>query len=372
MSKKKRICFIVPVHFSGAMGGAEYQVKCILDELIKQKSFEIFYLTCLYDPLFHSDDYKIVQISNPLGIVQRYGKFFDCFKLIKLLKHIKPDVIYQRTSSAYTGAVAHYAKTHSCKTILHLAHDLDVLPFNETLTLRSMIRFIDKKFFEFGIKHTHEIIAQTNQQAKYLKQHYSITASRRIQNFHPLPKEKIKKEASKTTIVWVANFKPIKQPEKFIQLANDLYKKNKNVECIMVGRPLSSGHPWQKALDQKIAKLPNLVHLKSLPIQEVNLLLAKANIFVNTSSYEGFANTFIQAWMRSVPVISLNVNPDNIFDRHKIGFYAGSYTKMLEKVNTLIEDKNLCELMGKKAKMYAFQNHSMNNISNVLSTLKAS
>ncbi len=48
--------------------------------------------------------------------------------------------------------------------------------------------------------------------------------------------------------------------------------------------------------------------------QEVNAELANAHVLVNTSLYEGFPNTFIQAWMRRTVVVSLNVNPDGIFD----------------------------------------------------------
>ena len=45
---------------------------------------------------------------------------------------------------------------------------------------------------------------------------------------------------------------------------------------------------------------------------EVNALLEHTDLLVNTSDYEGFSNTFIQAWMRRVPVVSLRVDPDRL------------------------------------------------------------
>ena len=43
----------------------------------------------------------------------------------------------------------------------------------------------------------------------------------------------------------------------------------------------------------------------------------KSKILINTSSFEGFPNTFVQAWANGVPVISLKVDPDNIIKKKK-------------------------------------------------------
>jgi glycosyltransferase involved in cell wall biosynthesis len=78
-----------------------------------------------------------------------------------------------------------------------------------------------------------------------------------------------------------------------------------------------------------IRATPNLEYLGEKSQDEVNELLARAHIYVNTSLFEGFANTFIQAWMRDVAVVSLHVNPDGVFDREGVGIHAGSEDELM-------------------------------------------
>ena len=75
----------------------------------------------------------------------------------------------------------------------------------------------------------------------------------------------------------------------------------------MIGRP---GEPARYgALHQQMKLLPNLDYLGEQPIERVNSEIAASDVLV-TTSYEGFPNTFIQAWLRGVPVVSNGVDPD--------------------------------------------------------------
>jgi hypothetical protein len=66
------------------------------------------------------------------------------------------------------------------------------------------------------------------------------------------------------------------------------------------------------SLLSQIRRMENLDLLGEVPLEEVNAQLAAGHLFVNTSKTEGFPNTFIQAWMRRVPTLSLDVDPDGI------------------------------------------------------------
>jgi glycosyltransferase involved in cell wall biosynthesis len=359
---------VIPAHWSAMMGGSEYQAICLIDKLVSNEQFEIYYLTRRYDSHFHQEGYRIIKIADAKGI-RRYGFFFDVFRLLKLLHQIQPDVIYQRVGCAYTGIAAYYARRNNCKMVWHVANDNDVLPFQKTNSLKNAHHYTEKKILEYGIRSSHQIIVQTNQQAEYLKRYYGKTPTEIICNFHPMPRENIKK-TNPIKVVWISNLKPLKQPEYFIKLARELRDIGQKVQCIMIGAPAHWARNWQRSLENEIDEIDNLTYLEERPLEEVNSILAKAHVFINTSLYEGFPNTFIQAWMRKVPVVSLCVNPDGVLDQNKMGFCSGTYEKMLEKVVELIKNPALRDEMGERAQAYAFEKHSEKNIAGLVQLLK--
>jgi len=358
---------IIGSHFSAVVGGAQYQAKCIVDELTKSEDYEIFYLTREVNQQFHPEGYQIIKIAEPVGL-RRHAFFFDTRQLLKLLKQIKPDVIYQRGLKSYTGIAAYYANRNNCKMIFHAAHDYDLQ--HKKLDWRSLkklpLQFVESSIAVYGLKKVEHIVVQTKQQADLLYSNYMRKADAIIPNFHPLPRVNLNK-AAQTKVVWVANFKPVKQPEVFVQLAEDL-QGVKGVEFIMAGRP---GDPIQyAALHKKISLLDNLSYLGEQPIEKVNELLATAHIFVNTSIAEGFPNTFIQAWMRKVPVVSLTFNADGVLNKNNVGYCGETYVGLKVAVTKLIEDEKLRCDMGERAQAYAYNFYSPKNVEKLISVIE--
>ena len=85
-----------------------------------------------------------------------------------------------------------------------------------------------------GFKHTNTIIAQTKYQADLLNENYHRAAIV-IPNAHPVPPCYFNKSSKHITILWVANWKPVKQPEIFVKLARKLAGR-KNLRFVMLGR----------------------------------------------------------------------------------------------------------------------------------------
>jgi glycosyltransferase involved in cell wall biosynthesis len=360
-NQQKTVCIVMGSHWSAVMGGAQYQAKCILDQLKKTKEYHITYLARILNKEYKADGYDIVQIAENKGI-RKYGYIFDIFRLNKILKEVKPDIIYQRGLKAYTGILAYFSKKNNCKFIFHVAHDYDVIP-DKNITIHSIIHPLEKKVGEYGIRHADNIIVQTTQQLKWLEENYQRADGVLIKNFHPKPEEDINRSGDLIKVVWVANFKPIKRPEYFVRLAKDLEYID-NVEFIMVGR--SGSKKIYQDLHEIIVNGKNIKYVGEKTIDQVNKILSESHIFVNTSIAEGFPNTFIQSWMRGVPVVSVSIYADGIFDAHQVGICGETYEGMKKAVVKLITNKRLREKMGRMAKQYAFKEHSIDNINKII------
>jgi len=344
----------MPVHWTHAMGGAEYQVKCIIDLLKKNGQYEIFYLTRHVNDSYRPDGYKIITIRNMIGFPN--GRhLFDGFSLLKEIHNIKPDIVYQRVGMAYTGFAAWYAQRFDCKFVWHIAHDDDVTPRHVGTGRKATGGgVIEKKFIEYGIRNAHAIIAQTKEQSLYLERYYHRKPSVVLGNFHPRPKEHIEK-SKPISIVWIANIKPIKQLEIFLRLAQDIGATH-NVKFQVIGRLGKSR--WANQTREKIDAANYVNYLGALSQDEVNAILKCSDILVNTSKREGFSNTFIQAWMRKVPVVSLKVDPNDLLKQGKIGYCSGNYKRLKKDVIKLIECGEQRDIMGSAAQAYAFDHHS--------------
>jgi glycosyltransferase involved in cell wall biosynthesis len=282
--------------------------------------------------------------------------------LYRALREIRPEVIYQRVACGYTGIAAHYARHNGARLIWHVAHDRDLMPQDKMMEGRNPVRrLLEKRSIEYGIRHAHRIIVQTESQAAQLALNYARRADAVVRNFHPEPREPLDKSGA-ARVLWIANVKPWKQPEVFIRLAAAL-RELAGVRFIMVGAldGKSGGAQWQRALVRSIEATPNLEHVGPKSQPEVNELLAQAHVFVNTSVEEGYPNTFIQAWLREVPVVSLNSNPDGVLEREGIGMHAQSEARLVEAVKKLLNDRVLRDEYGARARRHAMLAHSFAN-----------
>jgi glycosyltransferase involved in cell wall biosynthesis len=340
------------------MGGAEYQIACLMDTLIALDRYEIYYLAHRVAADFQPPEYRIVRIGKG-GAAPRWGYITHALPLYRALRTIRPDVIYQRVACGYTGIAAYYAQRHGACLIWHVAHDTDLMP-SATLGGRNPVRhFLERRSIEYGLRHADHVVVQTEQQARLLQENYQRTADAVIPNFHPQPLDLIDKSGP-LLVVWVANLKPWKQPEAFVRLAADL-SDLKEVRFIMIGTAGVGDRKWNEDVMARIRASPNIDYLGERNQSEVNECLARAHVFVNTSVYEGFPNTFIQAWMREVPVASLHVDPDGVLEREKIGLRAGTVERLAEFVRLLITNPQMRFEYALRARAYAVRQHSMRN-----------
>lgn len=360
---KKKLAIVTPGFYEQMTGGTEYQ-SYLLAQAAVEAGMDVHHIYIRIDP--HQN------LPNRLGIAlhpidppkcRAYFRglgnpaSFCLPKAYQILKQLAPDYVYCRSGVVQAGLGAYYAKKFGCKSIWHVASAPDVTPKPLAPLLRRPLDLLERKLIDYAIQHSTLVLTQAEYQSILLKRHYRRD-SVVMTNLLPQPKETLDKTGC-FTILWIANLKGAKQPEKFIQLAA-AFAENKEIRFVMIGRPTKDNH-YQQRVENQIKKLPNLEYLGEQAMISVNQILAASHVLVNTSRHEGFSNTFVQAWMRKVPVISMMVNPDGILTGEKIGFCSGSAKQLAKDVKTLFENPLLRDEMGRKAQAYALENHSYEN-----------
>jgi glycosyltransferase involved in cell wall biosynthesis len=355
---KPRICIVNPFEHGG---GAEYQIEQLIDALARSDEYEIHYLTHFVDGRERNRSYQVSRIGSG-GPIPRFGYLMEARSLYRRLRDIDPCIIYQRVACAYTGICAFYARRRGIPLLWHVAHDTDVTP--QLLDRgRNILRLgLEKWAVKWGAKHATRIVVQTQHQAELLLKNYARKADAVIPNFHPPAAETIDKSGP-LTVIWIANLKPWKQPEVFIRLANSL-RTYPAVRFVMVGASaVTPGNDhWQRALMRGIQSATNLQYVGQKTQEEVNELLARAHIFVNTSLHEGFPNTFIQSWLRDVAIVSLQVDPDHVLDRDGLGIVAHSESGLAAAVRHWIDNPDVRSAYVRRGREHATAHHSLRNV----------
>lgn len=338
-----------------------------LSEQVRCRTRHELSLICRHASMSTDEGMRIHRIPN-IPPLSRYTYFVDYLSVFALLKRVKPDVVYARVSSPLVGFAAHYCQIFGTPLVYHIAHIEDVLPGGSS-PARSFVRAMERPVFEWGLRRADAVIAQADYQADLLEKHFGRTAAAVVPNFHPAPIPVAKAKWPKL-VTWVANVKRSKGAEMFVELARRC-ESIPDVEFVMVGA-LQDDHCDQVVADAR--RLGNMRYLGARSVDQVNALLEQSHVFVNTSNAvsEGFPNTFIQAWLRRVPVVSLNVDPDSIISEMHFGLVAGgSMDRLQSAVMRLLENESERQSMGERARAFASERYSLGNSQKVIEVMES-
>jgi len=253
-----------------------------------------------------------------------YAIFVALPRLFGALNKAKADIYVQEGIGFETGAIALFCILRRKKFIYRIASTVDC---DGTATKHWPLM---GRIFLFGLKHANSIISQYQEQASLLNKNYGLLSTC-IPNILLQPeKDERRPTSQRKYVLWINRLVPMKNPEILIKIA----RMHPDELFIMV----APTDPNNQAYAQKIFKLAaaekNIRLIPGLKRPQLNELYCEAKILVNTSDFEGYPNTFIEAGAYKVPVLTLNVNPDNIFTKNGFGFCAQGDVYALSKALT--------------------------------------
>ena len=267
------------------------------------------------------------------------------YKVWRALKKADADVYFQSCAGFMTGAVAYFARRYGRKMIFRVAHDTDCIPGEQLINNRR-----DRWLYEYGLRSADLISVQSDVQADALKKNYGLSSVGIKMVVEPPADTRLEKDID---VLWVNNFRGFKRPELVVDIAQAL----PNVGFVMIGGRMKGFENLYEQVRKAAEITPNLTFVGPVPYSEVNDYFVRAKLFLNTSDSEGFPNSYLQAWVRGVPVISY-FDPDGLIDALKIGAKVSSQEEFCAPIEALLEADEKRLVMAQRASDFARANYS--------------
>jgi glycosyltransferase involved in cell wall biosynthesis len=274
------------------------------------------------------------------GIRFFYPRLYNVWRA---LKKADADVYFQSCAGLF-------AKTHKRKMIFRVAHDTDCIPGKQLIVFGR-----DRWLYEYGLRSADLISVQSDVQADLLKENYGMSSVGVNMIVEP-PNEASAAEKD-IDVLWVNNLREFKRPEIVLEIA----KQMPDVSFVMIGGRMGGFESLFANIRADAEGIPNLRFLGAVPYSEVNDYFARAKLFLNTSDSEGFPNSYLQAWIRGVPVVSY-FDPDGLIDSLDIGIKVPTQQDFCEAIRHLLQSPDRVHEIGKRSKKFAQDNYSPSSI----------
>jgi len=249
------------------------------------------------------------------------------------LRRADADLYYQRGAGMLTGVVARFCRRHSRRFLFAAASDLD---FDPALPLIRYGR--DRALFRYGVRRADTVVAQSRRQQLACRAVYGRDSS--LVNSCHVAQDGPTADGS-GAVLWVGSIKPLKRPELFVELARSLPQ----LRFRMVGG--GQGTACYAEIERAAAALPNLELVGFVPHHQIEPYFSAARLLVSTSEWEGFPNTFLQAWSQAVPTVSYFDTGSHI-DGEPVVTVVASAAEMREQVARLAGDDAAWRAAGQR------------------------
>jgi glycosyltransferase involved in cell wall biosynthesis len=229
----------------------------------------------------------------------------------KKIKAVKPDYLYASIpgwTSALMGIICRLLKI---KFIQRLSNDnqLDDRYLKDHTAAHHFFLFL-------GLRLSHHILCQNNFQLQIISKKFPGKAALKISNPLYLKNHEPQAAFSRNYIAWLGLYRHQKNLKLLYQVASLLKKE----QFVIAGKEGARCDQETSEYLEKLKQLPNVKFSGFLHRTQVLPFLANARFLLNTSYYEGFSNTFLEAWSVGTPVISaVHVNPDSIISKYDLG-----------------------------------------------------
>jgi glycosyltransferase involved in cell wall biosynthesis len=159
-------------------------------------------------------------------------------------------------------------------------------------------------------------------------------------------------------IGWAARISREKRLELLVEVARALPE----VEFEVGGAATSKeDNEYAAPILAAAASLPNIIIHGRIARENMPAFYNKLHLFCCTSAYEGFPNTFLEAWSHGLPIVS-TFDPDNLIAEQGLGKAATDAASLVKGIRSFMENKKEWEASSLRARKYYLHNHTVEEV----------
>lgn len=296
-------------------------------------------------------DFSVVEtFGREEGI--RYLRIFNLRlpRFIQAIRSYQPDVVIQGCASITTGLLSLAAQRVGVPFVYRAANDMDADDRHKT-----RLSFLEAYFYRLGLRNASAIVCQNSYQQQKFREQFPDKPVTILHNpYQPGDRLAVPPISQRKYVAWLGVFQPQKNLPALLNVVQALPQYH-----FKIGGKLSKSHVDEATLLalKGLEEASNVTFEGYIKRTQIASFLSEAYLLLNTSHYEGFSNTFLEAFATGTPIVTTrNVDPDHIIEQRQLGMVAEDHQRLAERVRQLIEYPEY-EEVAQRCQQYVVDSH---------------
>jgi len=261
------------------------------------------------------------------------------------------DVYYQNCGEYVTGQVAMWCRRHGRKFVYSVASDPDC-----DVRLPQMRSLRERVLYRYGLNRADRVIVQTHKQQEMLLEGFA-----RHSLVIPMPcpgpseTEYAACEPSRNgaqQVLWIGRICEVKRPDRLLDLA----RLCPDVHFDLVGPAGDS--EYASRVCHRARTMKNVTLHGPASRDRVAEFYKRAKLVCCTSDFEGFPNTFLEAWSYGLPIVS-TFDPDGLIAGKGLGQVGRTVAELAAGIRTLLASPEPWQRASQACRAHFVANHAI-------------
>jgi glycosyltransferase involved in cell wall biosynthesis len=262
------------------------------------------------------------------------------------------DLYYQRGADCETGQVGLWCRLRRRRFIFAAANDSDCDSSLYALTSRR-----EKVLYRLGLRLADAVTAQTATQQALLRRNMGVEATV-VRNCGstaggqaysgPLSIN----PGGPLHVLWVGRISEQKRLEWLLDVA----ERRPEITFDVVGAP-NEESSYSSSVIARAGGIRNIKMHGRVPHAKMAEYYQRCHVLCCTSAYEGFPNTFLEAWSLGIPVVS-TFDPDGVIAANGLGWVAQDVERVVVCLRRIIQSPDVWTEASEAVRRYYLANHT--------------